>query len=139
MEFALICPTDGRIELGLEDITSVVIRDNESVEVAFACPRCGTSLRAMLQVPNVLAAAMELERFVQEFISVRGAMDVQSSNTEAHDATHAEESVTADAGPEASEAALREARERAGEPYCEYFRRQLARVDSVEDLLQEID
>lgn len=128
MEFTLICPNDGRVELGLEDISTVIFRGPESVEVVFVCPQCGSSLRAALRVPNLLVAAMELARYAEE-------MD--------EDSTH-EIHRRSDAGGEADdrravEAELRARRERDGEPYCEYFRRQLARVECVEDLLAELE
>jgi len=45
MEFALMCPNDGRVELGLESVTAVVFHGAESVEVVFVCrivaPPCG--------------------------------------------------------------------------------------------------
>ena len=123
VEFALICPNDGRIDLTIEDISAVVFRDPESVEVVFVCPHCGASLRASLRVPNMLAAALELARYAEQLEGDvgPGAAGIVRERVEQG---------VEDTG---------EARERAGEPYCEYFRRQLARVECVEDLLQEID
>jgi hypothetical protein len=124
VEFALNCPNDGRVDLGIEDISAVVFRDPESVEVVFTCPQCGTSLRASLRVPNMLAAAVELARYAEE-------LDSDNEPARLTITTHdGEAEAVEDAGAE---------RERAGEPYCEYFRRQLARVECVEDLLTEID
>ncbi|MDP2299335.1 MAG: hypothetical protein U1E08_06210 [Coriobacteriia bacterium] len=130
MEFTLLCPTDGRIDLGLEDISAVVFRGPESVEVVFECPHCGSTLRAALHVPNLMLAAMELARYAEEL------------GGDARDAVVSLESRDAqgrsveDRETEANE---RMARERAGEPYCEYFRRQLAGIECVEDLLAEIE
>ena len=42
MEFTLICPNDGRVELDLEDISTIIFRGPESVEVVFVCPHCGS-------------------------------------------------------------------------------------------------
>lgn len=123
MEFALICPNDGRVDLTIEDISAVVFRDPESVEVVFVCPHCGASLRAALRVPNMLAAALELARYAEQLES-DGGSGIPASHHR-HD-----EPAAADLG---------QARELAGEPYCEYFKRQLAHVECVEDLLQEID
>lgn len=122
MEFTLNCPNDGRVDLGIEDISAVVFRDPESVEVVFTCPQCGASLRAALRVPNMLAAAVELARYAEELDA--------GSEPASLTITRADDESAEDLGAE---------RERAGEPYCEYFRRQLARVECVEDLLQEID
>ncbi len=127
MEFTLICPNDGRIELGLEDISTVVFRGPESVEVVFVCPHCGSSLRAALRVPNLLVAAMELARYAEEM------EDGAAHEIHRH--------VTGDDSDDrtAAEAELRSRREREGEPYCEYFRRQLASIECVEDLLAELE
>ena len=129
MEFTLICPNDGRIDLGLEDISAVVFRGAESVEVVFECPRCGATLRAALHVPNLMMAAMELARFAEEAGDAAGhhVADTVQSGADLRSAA------------EKRDAAERAERERAGEPYCEYFRRQLARIECVEDLLAEIE
>lgn len=128
MEFTLICPNDGRVDLGLEDISTVVFRGPESVEVVFVCPHCGSSLRAALRVPNLLVAAMELARYAEE-MDEGGAHEI-----------HRRGSVREESDDhETAEAELRARRERDGEPYCEYFRRQLAQVECVEDLLAELE
>jgi hypothetical protein len=129
MELTLICPNDGRVELGLEDISTVIFRGPESVEVVFVCPQCGSSLHAALRVPNLLVAAMELARYAEE-------MDDHAAH-EFHRRTDLG-GVPSEA-PSAAEAELRARRERDGEPYCEYFRRQLSHVECVEDLLSELD
>ena len=121
MEFSLICPNDGQVDLSLEDITAVAFRDPETVEVSFACPQCGEVLRAALRVPNMLMAAMELARLAE-------TDDV---------AEDAQITFTFEERPEYS--AERADRERVEESYCEYFRRQLSHVECVEDLLAEID
>lgn len=127
VEFTLICPNDGRIELGLEDISTVVFRGPESVEVVFVCPHCGSSLRAALRVPNLLVAAMELARYAEE-IEEGDAREIHR---------HVIERDEGDS--DTAEAKLRARREREGEPYCEYFRRQLASIECVEDLLAELE
>lgn len=117
-----MCPNDGRVELGLESVTAVVFHGAESVEVVFVCPHCGASLRAMLPTPNVLAAAaMEVVRQMNEVDT-----DEDGPSFDSYDDT------------QRGEAARRE-REEAGEPYCEYFRRQLARIECVEDFLAETE
>lgn len=129
MEFTLICPNDGRVELDLEDISTIIFRGPESVEVVFVCPHCGSSLRAALRVPNLLVAAMELARYAEE-MEDGGTHEI-----------HRQIPVTADHSDdvEAAELELRIRRERAGEPYCEYFRRQLSSIECVEDLLAELE
>lgn len=121
MEFTLICPTDGRIELGLEDISAVVFHGSDSVQVVFECPHCHSSIRAEVHVPDVLAAALELSQHAEDNT---GHRDV-SGNTLGEE--------------RADDAALRQKREQDGEAYCEYFRRQLSRVETAEDLLAEFE
>lgn len=121
MEFSLICPNDGQVDLSLEDITAVAFRDQETVEVSFVCPRCGDVLRAVFQVPNMLMAAMELARLADG------------------DEYEAQEFSEPTLNDEPFAAEERAERERLEESYCEYFRRQLSHVECVEDLLAEID
>lgn len=112
MEFTLMCPNDGQVELGLEDISAIAFRDPESVEVIFICPKCGTSLRAELKVPNMLMAAIEIARLAEGEVIAEIRTEFGGTRVE---------------------------RDRVEESYCEYFRRQLAHVECVEDLLSEID
>ncbi|MBN2248221.1 MAG: hypothetical protein JW733_05940 [Coriobacteriia bacterium] len=127
MEFALVCPNDGQIALGLESVTAVVFHGTESVEVVFTCPHCGATLRALLPTPNVIAAAaMEVVRQINE---VDGAFGMTAGPTS--------DDVAAERRRRESE--QRREREQAGEPYCEYFRRQLAEVECVEDFLAETE
>lgn len=128
MEFTLICPNDGRVDLGLEDISTVIFRGPESVEVVFVCPRCGSSLRAALRVPNLLVAAMELARYAEE-MEDGGTHEIRRRADSEHEVGEVS----------AAEAEQRARREREGEPYCEYFRRQLSHVECVEDLLAELE
>ena len=125
MEFTLICPNDGRIELGLENMTALVFKGAESVEVIFECPRCGTSLRAALNVPNLLSAALELAHHVTDGEGAGVARPAPTGQPDAAERT-------------LEDRAVRVARERQGEAYCEYFRRQLAGVRCVEDFLDEL-
>lgn len=127
MEFALVCPNDGHIALGLESVTAVVFHGTESVEVVFMCPHCGTTLHALVPTPDVIvAAAMEVVRQMNE-VDELGDLTVGPGAG----------GVVPDRLRE--EAQTRLERERAGEPYCEYFRRQLARVECVEDFLAETE
>jgi hypothetical protein len=117
MEFTLMCPKDGQVDLGLEDISAIAFRDPESVEVVFICPKCGAQIRAELRVPNMLMAALEIARLAEGGDGI--VVETEHSQGEPTD--------------------LRVERERLEESYCEYFRRQLAHVECVEDLLSEID
>lgn len=125
MEFTLICPNDGRVQLGLEDISAVVFGEPESVEVVFVCPHCGTSLRAALRVPNLLVAAMELAQYAEQMPN-EGVAEGEAKK------------LAAPVDVPEADRELRARREQDGEAYCEYFRRQLSRIESVEDLLAEL-
>lgn len=120
MEFSLICPNDGRVELSLEDISAVAFRDPESVDVMFTCPQCGHALQVSIHVPNMLMAVLEIARAVEA--GEEPETDVAGTVSEPTES--ARERMT---------------RERLQESYCEYFRRQLSRIRCVEDLLAEID
>lgn len=125
MEFTLICPRDGEVELGLEDISAVVFHDTSSCDVVFICPHCGTALRATVEAPHLFRVAIELVRMSEgeegvEAILLDGFGEDGSRDEPAND-----EEVPK--------------RQRVVEAYCEYFRRQLSRVTCVEDLLTEID
>ncbi|MHB8050616.1 MAG: hypothetical protein ACYDHQ_05265 [Coriobacteriia bacterium] len=127
VEFALVCPNDGRVALGLESVTAVVFHGTESVEVVFACPHCGATLRALLPTPDVIAAAaMEVVRQLNE-------VDVDHGLPAGPDV----DDVAAERRRRESDERIM--RERAGEPYCEYFRRQLAHVECVDDFLAETE
>jgi len=130
VEFTLLCPNDGEIDVGFEDVVAVTFVSSEKVEVVFACPSCGVPLHATLTMPNLLFAAMELARHAMD---AEHTLPSEASVMRAPAVTGAQESPTLD--PDAEE---RLERERRGAPYCEYFRRQLARVEDVEDFLSEI-
>jgi len=117
VEFSLICPVDGLVDLGLEHIAAVVLHDPDAVDVVFTCPHCGETLQATLRVPNLMNAAMQLASHIEQ-VAVDPDLEVAPGDLSA------------------DRASLQNPHE---DSYCEYFRRQLAHVESVEDLLAEID
>lgn len=125
VEFTLICPNDGSVELGLEHISAVVFHGSDSVEVVFECPHCHASLRAELRVPNLLGAAMELAQYAED-----------SGEQSGHEISHVSPS---DDEVFIEDEEVRAQRERDAEPYCEFFRRQLVSIETVDDLLKEFD
>lgn len=127
MEFQLICPNDGQVDVGLQHITAVVFRGPELIEVVFECPHCGSPIRAGLRVENLLAAVMELARHAGEAAEVLGGSPFETPGAPESE------------GVRDAEAERRLELERAGEPYCEYFRRQLEGIESADDLLAEIE
>lgn len=119
MEFTITCPVDGAIEVGLEDIDTVVLRGAERADMTFVCPHCGTSITVGAVVPAFLLAAMRA--LAEEPTSDLGGLLVVSGD-----------SVDTDSRPSLGQ-------EHRIEAYCEYFRRQLDTVEDVEGALAEID
>lgn len=128
MEFTLVCPNDGQVNLGLEDISAVVFRGPEQIDVVFICPECGASLRAELRIPNLMIAAMELAQHMQE---AEEDAEVRNRPSEAPAAVEAVVSP--------AEREERQRRERDGERYCAYFSWELDQVECVEDLLARFE
>ena len=128
MEFTVVCPIDGSIEVGLEDIDNVVLRESDRADITFVCPHCGSEIMVTAIVPAFLLAAMEALADEPEGVEVDGLVVV--SSTEVRDPTEEE--------PEVSLMVIDDGDPRL-EAYCEYFRRQLGKIESVEDALCEID
>ncbi len=128
MTFSIICPNDGNIDVGLEDIESIIVRDEDSVEVLFKCPRCGGEISVSAQVPRVLLSALEdvwspVEenegderhlRFTAVVADLHGDVTTQEPETSAQDAERIER-------------------------YVEYFHRQLESAESADAVIAEID
>lgn len=121
MEFSLICPRDGQVELGLEDVSAVVFHDRSTCDIVFICPNCGSALRATVEVPHLFRVAMELVRLGEAEARIEAVIRLDEAP---------DDDASQDGGPE---------RERTIEAYCEYFRRQLSAVTCVEDFLAEVD
>jgi len=119
VEFTILCPIDGEIQVGVEDMRSVIIRDRERADITFACPHCGTEIGVTAIVPAFLLAAIE-SLALEEGDGRSGTVFV-SREPLAPPVQHVE------MGDSLAEA------------YCEYFRRQLASVETVDDVLDEID
>lgn len=123
MEFTIACPVDGPITVSLEDIETVMLRDSERADITFVCPHCGTEITVTAVVPSFLLAAIEAlaEENDANGGPFAGIIEVPVGGTPADVMSES-----------AQEAAVTDA-------YCEYFRRQLAHVECVEDALHEID
>ncbi len=118
MQFTVTCPVDGTIEVGLEDIDTVVLRGAAHADMTFVCPHCGTSITVGAVVPTFLLAAM---RTLAEEPGSDFAALIISGESVPHESLH----------PMSESLKI--------EAYCEYFRRQLEGVVAVEDALAEID
>ncbi len=119
MEFTITCPIDGPVEVGLEDIETVVLRDSDRADIAFVCPHCGTQVTVTAIVPAFLLAAIEALAEVPE-LTQRSGIEV----------------IAVEVAPVAQGAAADEVR---ADAYCEYFRRQLSQIECVDDALAEMD
>ena len=127
MEFNIICPIDGSIGVSLEDIETVVLRDSEHADITFACPHCGSEITVAAVVPSFLLSAMEALSDTDS-MSAEG-MIIRSEKMPEENVV--EEPVVS--VPESSDDDER------FEAYCEYFRRQLCDITSVQDALNEMD
>lgn len=120
VEFTITCPIDGAVEVGLEDIDTVVLRESDRADISFVCPHCGTGITVTAIVPAFLLAA--IEALAED--STEGAHGFVVIGSPEGDVEDKPVPVADDARAEA---------------YCEYFRRQLDHVASAADALDEID
>jgi len=121
MEFEITCPVDGIIQVTLEDIDTVVIRETDRADITFVCPECGTEVTVTAVVPSFLLAAIEALAEERDGIAQYDGMMVVPE------------------GSAASPRAAWEGDDEVADAYCEYFRRQLSHVDCVDDALAEMD
>jgi len=119
MEFTISCPIDGPVEVGLEDIDTVVLREEEHADITFVCPHCGTEITVTAIVPAFLMAAIEALADDPEGSTSEGLVVLTGEN------------YRDSASPEANDPRV--------DAYCEYFRRQLMHIECAEDAIAEID
>jgi hypothetical protein len=120
MEFDITCPVDGTIQVSLEDIDTVVIRDTDRADITFVCPECGTEITVTAVVPSFLLAAIEALAEDNEGVAQFDGMTVMPERSSGvSGGRNVDDGVT--------------------DAYCEYFRRQLAHVECVEDAVAEMD
>lgn len=116
MEFSITCPIDGPVDVGLEDIDTVVLRESDRADITFNCPMCGSEITVTAIIPAFLLAAIEA-------LSDEGNPSMEGLTVLT--------SSLADSAPQFDDPTA--------DAYCEYFRRQLDHVVCVEDALNEID
>jgi len=122
MQFMITCPVDGPVEVTLEDVDTVVLREPEQAEVIFTCPECGTEVSVFVRIPSFLMAAIEaMAEDGGGSVAPLAGIVALATDTDILDQL-----------PEDEE------RDDTVEAYCEYFRRQLADVESADDMLREI-
>lgn len=122
MEFTITCPNDGPITVSLEDIDTVVLRETERADITFVCPHCGSEIAVSAVVPSFLMAAIEA-------LADDGDGKGGSLPSGLFDGAKAAAEPCEIVAPD----------DPVAEAYCEYFRRQLAHIHCVEDILAEID
>ena len=136
MEFSLTCPNDGAIEVGLEDISSIVFNGFENVDVVFVCPECGEEIRVRAKMPNLLITTLDLSETLErtmEQAAEHGFLSIEPVDDDLEE--YLDEDVEEmPAAPELSDGDKARI-----EHYCEYFKRQLDGVDTVEAFLLEAD
>ena len=121
MDFTIWCPVDGRIDVGVEDIDSVIVRGGSDVEVVFSCPVCGRKISLAAQVPHGLMASLD-----DGWVRVDGDDRLITLRR-------------GDAGPGEAGGPGMVPADGHVEAYCEYFRRELENADTVDEALTEID
>lgn len=124
VEFVIECPVDGPVEVSLEDIDTVIVRESESADIVFTCPVCGAEVRVTVRVPSFLLSAIEslAEESGGQTFPLAGvvALSIDIEYAEGGVALTGHDDGCADA-------------------YCEYFRRQLDSITCVDDVLAQID
>lgn len=126
VEFTIMCPIDGSVEVSLEDIESVVLKGPNRADITFVCPHCGTQIQVTAIVPAFLLTAIEALAQDPDSAAMHGIVVVPADQEiDAQDA-HSQPPATSTDQPR-------------HDAYCEYFRRQLEAVECVEDALAEID
>ena len=120
MEFTITCPVDGPVDVGLEDIDTVVLRESDRADITFSCPHCGSEITVAAIVPSFLLAAIQ-------------ALAEEGDPSELGDLVVLQSDDGRDEGERVDEDPRRI------DAYCEYFRRQLSGIDCVEDAVAEID
>lgn len=129
MEFTIACPVDGSIEVGLEDIDNVVLREADRADITFVCPHCGTEITVSAVVPSFLLAAIEALAEDTDTTSGAGTVGFVGEDVAEAAAALAEPKTIVEIAED----------DPSVNAYCEYFHRQLDGIRSVDDLLKEID
>lgn len=130
MEFSILCPNDGPVSVGLEDVASIVVRGADALDVVFACPRCGADLLVTAQVPRMLIATLQ-DAMVTDAVTGEQTISIEGLIERGL--------IPPDAVPASRGVVPSGADSEMVERYVEYFRRQLAKTASADAMLAEID
>lgn len=132
IQFSLPCPIDGPVELSILDIASIVIHDEDAVDVVFRCPLCHGEIKVSAQVPHMLLASLN-EAVAADEVTGERRMKLTPIVDEADDLPALP---ALPALPRHEPDPLEQERI---SRYVEYFRRQLDAMPSVEAMLEELD
>ena len=141
MEFEVQCPNDGLITVGLPNIEGVKIQNNDHAELLVRCPKCGTLITVITQLPPDMPAAllhvMEAISHTMDAPMNENRLNMLFSQMEGwasgmgfdpgFDPSDADFSMSAPDEHELSEDE---------ESHLEYFRSELNKLDSVDDFLK---
>lgn len=148
MEFEITCPIDGPIKVSLEDIDTVVLREPQSAEITFICPQCGEQITVQAIIPPFLVEAINALSESGELPEDSPLHDMADLISELHEQMRADtiegfelamDEDETEAVPVSAEQTVLALDDETTEAYCEYFRRQLEHVGSVDEILAEID
>ena len=59
MQFNILCPIDGEMTVGLENIENMVVHAEGKADITFRCPTCGTRIGVTAPIPPFLVEAMQ--------------------------------------------------------------------------------
>lgn len=59
MQFTINCPNDGEVVVNMSSVENMVIRDKNTADITFVCPICGTHVTMSAPVPAFLMSTME--------------------------------------------------------------------------------
>ncbi|MCL2324392.1 MAG: hypothetical protein FWC48_02305 [Actinomycetia bacterium] len=138
MEFEVLCPHDGMVTVGLTDIEGVKIQSDDHAELLVRCPRCGTLITVITQLPADMPAALMhvMEAISHGIDSPLAESRLNALFTQMESWTMGPDFESAAGGPDLS--ALRELDE-TEESHVGYFRSELDKLDSVDEFLQRLD
>lgn len=59
MRFTILCPVDGEMTVGLEQIENMVVHSEGKADITFRCPKCGAQIAVTAPVPPFLVETMQ--------------------------------------------------------------------------------
>lgn len=59
MKFTILCPVDGEMTVGLDNIENMVVHSEGKADITFKCPKCGTHIAVTAPVPPFLVETMQ--------------------------------------------------------------------------------